>query len=206
MSMLIERLKERAHDPQRATDEGNDVTSGGKPVVFVAAPPATEQELVDAESRLGFRLPAVLREIYLEVGDGGFGPGYGLFGVTTDDEEESLIARYEELRAERKSFRWPVGLIPICDWGHGIESYVDCTLPDAPVIRVDANMPKDDVIARVPVGMHYVRASHVEDACWIENPSLQTWLEAWIEDKQLFYLGYTGPDEEDEEEFDEDEE
>jgi len=33
------------------------------------------------ESRLGFGLPPLLRELYTQVGNGGFGPGYGILGL-----------------------------------------------------------------------------------------------------------------------------
>ena len=34
-----------------------------------------------AEQSLGFYLPHLLREIYTQVGNGGFGPGYGIDGT-----------------------------------------------------------------------------------------------------------------------------
>ena len=39
------------------------------------APPASEAELARAEESLGFPLPPLLRRLYAEIGDGGFGPG-----------------------------------------------------------------------------------------------------------------------------------
>jgi hypothetical protein len=44
-------------------------------------PPITESELRDAETQIGFRLPALIRELYLQVGNGGFGPEYGIIGI-----------------------------------------------------------------------------------------------------------------------------
>ncbi len=44
-----------------------------------AKPPVSLADLTDAETIIGFPLPTLLRRIYLEVGNGGFGPGYGLF-------------------------------------------------------------------------------------------------------------------------------
>lgn len=44
-------------------------------------PPAPLSEIEQAEVEIGFKLPALIREIFLQVGNGGFGPGYGITGV-----------------------------------------------------------------------------------------------------------------------------
>ena len=44
-------------------------------------PPATEEQLYATEEALGFTLPPLLRACYLQVGNGGFGPGQGVIGV-----------------------------------------------------------------------------------------------------------------------------
>lgn len=193
MTTLIEQLNERAHDPKRAIDEGQGLKdSTGRPVVFVAHPPATEAQVAAAEAILAFRLPELLRRIYLEVGNGGFGPGYGLHGVSAspEDEKTSIAGRYRERRQSRKGPPWPEGLLPLCDWGCGIGSYLDCSRPEAPVVRLDPNMPKADVAGRVPVAMHYDRAARVKDACWVECLSLEAWLQGWVDGRALFYAAY----------------
>jgi|GEM_PF-2408307 len=43
--------------------------------------PATEEQVQVAEARLGQILPSLLRDIYLQIGNGGFGPTYGLHGL-----------------------------------------------------------------------------------------------------------------------------
>src|SRR4051794_36254641 len=55
---------------------------------FQARPPASEAAVRATERRLGFSLPETLRQIYLTVANGGFGPGYGVMGPEggfTDD-------------------------------------------------------------------------------------------------------------------------
>ena len=208
--LLIARLNERAHDPKRAADEVGSVRDAkGRPVPRIAFPPATEEQIAGAEERLAFSLPPLLRQVYLEVGNGGFGPGAGLYGLPTspENEKDSAVGLYFELRRTLTKPAWPPGLLPLCDWGSGIGSFIDCTLPDAPVIRLDPNMPRADVGVRVPAPKHYVRASQVATACWIESPSFGLWLEAWADGQPLFYLAYSAADdEEDEDEEDEDEE
>lgn len=46
-----------------------------------AFPPATEEQVRTTETCLGFTLPPLLRGLYLQVANGGFGPGTGLYGV-----------------------------------------------------------------------------------------------------------------------------
>ena len=78
MASLIERIRERVADPLRAVDAAAWV----RPMPAVA-PPASPEEVAAAEASLGFELPPLLRRLYLEVGNGGFGPAYGLEGVPT---------------------------------------------------------------------------------------------------------------------------
>ena len=42
---------------------------------------ADEAQLAEAERRLGFALPPLLRRLYAEVANGGFGPGTGILGI-----------------------------------------------------------------------------------------------------------------------------
>jgi hypothetical protein len=45
--------------------------------------PVSESDLTRAEEYLGFRLHPLLRRLYAEVADGGFGPAYTLFPLET---------------------------------------------------------------------------------------------------------------------------
>lgn len=44
-------------------------------------PPTTMMIVEAAEKTLGFSLPPLLRDLYTQVANGGFGPGYGIFGL-----------------------------------------------------------------------------------------------------------------------------
>jgi len=70
---LIQRLGERNADRKRATDRG---IHPRKPVPEVAI-----KELKAAEREIGFRLPELVRAKYLGVGNGGFGPEFGMVGI-----------------------------------------------------------------------------------------------------------------------------
>jgi len=95
---------------------GGFVSLGGTPPAPAAAPrPCTEAELQAAEAELGFALPPALRQAYAEIGDGGFGPGDGLYGLA------QLIAKYREMIAEPvgpQGQAWPAALLPVngIDW------------------------------------------------------------------------------------------
>lgn len=45
-------------------------------------PPATEEQLNETEQQLGFSIPLLLRLLYTRIANGGFGPGYGITGVS----------------------------------------------------------------------------------------------------------------------------
>ena len=100
-------------------------------------PSVTETALNDAEVRLGFTLPDLLRELYLHVGNGRFGPGYGLLSLSDmGDRELSLVGSYLEMRRDYAvipSWKWPTGLLAFCDWGCNIYACLDWTRVPNPV-------------------------------------------------------------------------
>jgi len=74
VTTLLDQLR------QRLTDR----VQGRCEVPFLPVPlcpPATASEVAAAEATLGFPLPLLLKRIHTEISNGGFGPGYGLFGV-----------------------------------------------------------------------------------------------------------------------------
>ena len=100
---------------------GQVLAMGDQTVVAGSAPsaeprgPATEAELAAAEAELGFPLPGELRQFYLEVADGGVGPGDGVYGLA------ELVAKHREMTAEPvgpQGQPWPDHLLAIQgdDW------------------------------------------------------------------------------------------
>ena len=90
----------------------------------------------EAERHLGFELPHLLVRIYLEVANGGFGPGFGLLGVNggwTDSDmdlvEWALLKR--TLGCQRQC------RLILCHHGCAVYSIVHCTTPDLEVLRRD---------------------------------------------------------------------
>ncbi|HEY0755295.1 MAG TPA: SMI1/KNR4 family protein [Ktedonobacteraceae bacterium] len=94
-----------------------------------AFPPATEEQIEETERLLGFPLYPFLRELYTQIANGGFGPGYGLNGIIGGFENGGLgpmIERYREDKpsaSERKTD--PAQFLELCHWGCAVYSYLE---------------------------------------------------------------------------------
>lgn len=134
--------------------------------------PVPPAELERAEARLGFPLPPTLRAIYLNVADGGFGPGYGLLPLLDAEAGvagESVVELYLSFclpDPDDSEWHWPQCLLPINDWGCAIRSCVDVASPE------------ESLISFVPGGIGAWQGS------WRSEPlTLQQWLAAWLDGK-----------------------
>ncbi|MFF3244930.1 hypothetical protein ACFYWY_14640 [Streptomyces sp. NPDC002870] len=97
-------------------------------------PPATPAVVMQAEKTIGFALPTLLRRLYLEAANGGFGPAEGILGVeggASQGDWSHLGEIYEE--GPDPSGRIPAGLVPVIDWGCTIWSLVDFRDPVGPM-------------------------------------------------------------------------
>lgn len=169
---LIERLKERSKDPRRATD-------GGLTKIY---DPVKAKAVASAERELGFQFPELLRAIYSQVGNGGFGPEYGFIGVEggATDGRRSLVQVYQNLEQyQEDSPLWcrPERLLPVCILGCGMWSCLDCKKARVPVFIFDPNNlqsdPDDDDENRL----------RWANSFWFESRSFVAWLETWLNDK-----------------------
>ncbi len=92
---------------------------------------------------MGLQLPSLLRRMYTDIANGGFGPGYGFIGVdggATDDIGKSIVNLYVASQSEqfRKRFpNWPKGIVRFCYWGCAMYSAIDCLSPDFPVYHLN---------------------------------------------------------------------
>lgn len=114
---LFEAIRQRIADPKRRID----MTTVDVPVIY---PVASKKQVEAVETLVGFSLPWLLRRLYTEVANGGFGPGAGLIGVEgghTDADGRALGALYVALRAQQ----WPEGVLPLTDWGGGAWSSLE---------------------------------------------------------------------------------
>lgn len=93
---------------------GRMFSIGGTAKPKTAPKPCTEAEIADAEAKLGFALPSDLRQFYLEVANGGVGPGGGIYSL------KQLLKKWREFTKEPigpRGQKWPANLLPI----HGDE-------------------------------------------------------------------------------------
>jgi len=129
---LISRIRARAAELATRTDapptaRGQSVRVGplsvqglhvgGAPLDSRLPPAVSHAALVEAHARLGFSLPEPLAQLYLEVADGGFGPGAGLLTLSR------LVETYRDLLATppgEGGQTWPGHLVPMTwtDPGH----------------------------------------------------------------------------------------
>jgi hypothetical protein len=115
--LLMHKIKKRAIARATRIDLG-------EPSSPEIAPPLEAEVRSRAERALGFPFPALLAALYAKIGNGGYGPGYGLLGVAggaTDDQgydAVELYALYPAARsgrpvlgvARRAAPRLPLGL------------------------------------------------------------------------------------------------
>jgi len=165
MNSLISKLCERAADPSLATDEAANIP--------VEARATLDDESIErAESSLGRRLPGLLRDVYRHVGDGGFGPGYGLLRLLPDPRStdvESVVGLYTAFCStdpEDAAWSWPVDLVPFCDWGCAIRTCVDSRTPDGAIVTFDPNVR----------GLE----EPMSQAFAITHLSLESWFADWL--------------------------
>ncbi|MEU4572180.1 SMI1/KNR4 family protein [Nonomuraea sp. ATR24] len=111
----------------------------GPDVLAVASP----QAVAEAEEAIGYPLPSLLRRLYLEVGNGGFGPRGGIIGVRGYDFWKSDI--FADITESALAFRTEpygrrAGMIQLLDWGCAIASLLDCRDPEGAMWGWDPNL------------------------------------------------------------------
>jgi hypothetical protein len=99
------------------------------------SPVATLEAVLEVEEAIGCPLPPLLRRLFLEVANGGFGPHRGILGVRGDQPGAHHDAGDDLLDAYRGSRSGPGPHVPrqmlwLFDWGCCIWSLVDCSRPE----------------------------------------------------------------------------
>jgi SMI1 / KNR4 family (SUKH-1) len=140
--------------------------------------PATADQVARTEALLGFALPPLLRDLYMLVANGGFGPGYGLLGLEhgapyyAGSKKLDIVALYQSfLHQPTRNEPWGEKLLPICHWGCTYYSYLDCSLPQAPVMAFDENSH-----GHGPWGCAFSLHAH----------SFEEWMQRWADGEDLW--------------------
>lgn len=174
----VELVARRSRHPSTRTDQ-----SEVSPTTI--CPAVSSHELAAAAARLGVALPEILQRVYREIGNGGFGPGYGLLGLAggfTDDlghTSEQLHVSFREANPDDPAWAWPQSLLPICHWGCAIYSCVDLSRPEADIIIWDPNEYETGTDPRTVLRPH--------------GRGLESWLKAWAEGTDLWAEMFPDP-------------
>jgi len=168
----VKGLKKRLRWNRTSTDP-----MGG---VFRAPRRASRKDLLATEQRLGFGIPPVLRKIYLQVANGGFGPGYGVLGVengfmpgVSGTNVADLYERYRRPNPDDPDWQWPEYWLAFCDWGCGVHSATDCSKDPSPVYFVDPCVKETGEPMASIIQLH--------------KTSIEIWLSDWLEGKDLWH-------------------
>lgn len=164
MDDLIRRVRSRAASAE-PTDSGWATEK--------SYPPVGRKSITKAEKAIGYKLPPLLFRLYSEVGNGGFGPDYGLLGIDGGAGNEGghdALAIYQGFRKPKKSdpyWCWPDNLLPLVHCGCAMHLCVDCAAPEGKIVWFEPN-------------------PHAFGQSWADsfiplNCNLQQLMEAWLE-------------------------
>jgi hypothetical protein len=163
---LIPSVRNRALDAKTRTDQ-TDVylPEIGKRLA--------ENEVGAIEHELGLAIPETLRRLYTEIGDGGFGPGYGFLKMkkAMSPRDDTVVGLYQAFRDTDPSdptWKWPEGLLLISDWGCAIRTGVMCATNR--IVVFDPNLHDSDWAA-----------TFLDQRC-----TLDVWLEKWCDGVDLW--------------------
>jgi len=140
--------------------------------------PLSPKAIEQAEARLGFQLPPLLKSIYLKISNGGFGDSYGFLGLVGGPRNEagmdavSLYESFREADPDDEHWHWPEGLIPVCHLGCGMYHCLQCGNSDTPVVWFEPN-------------------PHEDGESWVDSfvpfcPTFSEYLSAWLDDVDLW--------------------
>jgi hypothetical protein len=137
---LIASVRRRALDPKTRIDQADVLLPDVGETLSASMVSAIEREL-DLE------LPETLRRLYIEIGDGGFGPGYGFLRMnnSTAPHDDTVVDLYQSFHGPDPSdstWKWPEGLLLISDWGCAIRSGVVCATNR--IVVFDPNLHDSD--------------------------------------------------------------
>ncbi|MGW4303293.1 SMI1/KNR4 family protein [Streptomyces sp. NPDC004376] len=131
-------------------------------------PPATPEDVAAVEAAVGHPMPQLLRRLYLEVANGGFGVWECLSLTDTGNwfsDERDMIEAHRQFSTEGDSSNAATlqGIVPLMDRGCCMWTLIDFSTADGRVWDWDAN----DCCVLVPTTLTLAR--------WLTG-----WLEGWI--------------------------
>jgi hypothetical protein len=141
-------------------------------------PPAPPEAVAELEAAVGHPMPPLLKRIYLEVADGGFGRWGEALSLTDTTYSFSDSSRLlEEYLGWRGRPNYPPSVVPLLTWGCAIWSLVDYSTPEGRMWGWDPN-------ARCPEHGH---------ALFPEDLTLAERLCGWLDGRSDFPKAPAGP-------------
>jgi hypothetical protein len=161
---ILARIQARVANPLTCTDMRRGLPD---PPLDLATVPALE-------ARLGFALPPLLVDLYRKVGNGGFGPGYGLLSLRLTEKRAFGVNVFAVLnflsgdgaQDDDPAPDWPLGFIPLVYWGCTAYSVLDCTAEDLLVYGWDCDCP--DAESDWPIQKQF-RPTEIGLAAWLDH-------------------------------------
>jgi len=164
---LIRSLQERIrHPPSMDMDQLPPIRPG---------PRVPEKVVVQAERELGFSLHPLLRALYTEVGDGGFGPGCGFLPFAGNEWSLVELAKWKCVDVPDLEPTFPPRVVEVLSWGCHYMSCVDCSRELGPVWFYDHDCN--------------IEGATNADYLYPEADSLENWLWAWLRGVDLWTTG-----------------
>ncbi|MFF5014946.1 SMI1/KNR4 family protein [Streptomyces sp. NPDC001165] len=133
-------------------------------------PPISLSEVEKAERRIGRRLPELLRRVYTEVGNGGFGPDSGLASLTDGNRAPGHVRDWPcaaGVHERSLSEGMPPSWLFLTYGGCTMEWHVSLTAVDNPVLLYDTD------------GYTFGEGPH--DGLRHATASLRKWLRTWAD-------------------------
>lgn len=133
-------------------------------------PPASPAEVEYVEARIGHQLPGILRRLYTEVADGGFGPdarGLGCLRYGNRDPRGVVWPSVVQLHRRDRRNGLPASWFELTPGGCTMYWYASLTEPDNPVLLYDTDGWDPDQGQRPEDGITHI------------TPSLREWLWTW---------------------------
>lgn len=135
-----------------------------------ALTPAPVAAVEEAEELAGVALPPLLRRLYLEVGNGGFGPAGGVLGLRGGHSSEGGTAVRWLGPGAGDGATAPRVPMTLCNWGCAITTEID--LADGRMWGSDPNPAPEDVSCLFPQDLTVAEWF----GRWIEGSLYQPWL------------------------------
>lgn len=158
-----------------------------------AYPVISAADLSSTEKAIGFELPTLLKDLYLKVGNGGFGPHFGGFlgGFNGYSDEGNVVEHYLAYKSAPESFLWPDKMVPFFHWGCACYCCLDCSTEDGVVVFFDPGYFVEYFAEDDPKKVRNPILTDPVPAMRKDANSLQEWLETWL--AGISEMGYDKP-------------